>query len=173
MKQLLFTLAALSVTGVVTAGAASTLIDRDISFYMGANYVFNDGLGNDPAVHLGLLNEYFKAQLGGSYERFQIGATGQKIKIFELRGLLGLRKKVFDSTYVVYGVDGGYGFRSPNAANRTAPYSVGPMLGLDYQPNKRLLISFSLNPYSYQVQPTRTKKNSWFEAGTIGASYIM
>ena len=112
-------------------------------------------------------------QLGFNWERFKIDSTGQSINIFELRTQLGLRNNIYDNVvYFIYGFEGSYGFRSHNSNSSTNPYSTGVFIGLNYQPINQILLTFSINPYNYSVSPSKTKKNSIFETGAIGVSYV-
>ena len=133
-----------------------------------------DELTDDMGIGLDVQNQNLEMGLTGSVARNE---TANDLKYTEsFLGLYGgYRQALQDNVYAAVGVQGNYGFHSGNAdtAGLTKnPFTVGPYVGLEYQPTSHIQIFTRVMPYSYERKADNEKQSEFFQEGQIGLKYF-
>ncbi|MEM9243666.1 MAG: hypothetical protein AAGA27_06370 [Pseudomonadota bacterium] len=90
---------------------------------------------------------------------------------------LGFRKNILHQSYLTFGVNGNFGYSNGNNSLGIGhQYLLGPYMGIDHYVTRRILLSLSVMPYSYQRFTSGRDKGkitqSVFSNGAINMSYM-
>ena len=147
-------------------------VDNSVSGFTLGSSLATYNSNTSYAVLVGYINDQFLADFGVGYGSVTVPVgTAHRTN---LRADLGLRYQLMQQLFVTYGAFGQYGVLSNNTGSIQSPYTVGPFVGLDYQPLKNLLMSFKIAPYAYSRDATiaNTSTNGVFTDGSLAVSYI-
>ena len=160
-----FAASAYAVNGHVGVGFGyNSLAQADIA---------NNVLGNPFNVNVTYSNDMFEAGLGTSYTRLTV--SGDKVNVIPVLANIGLRNHLTQNLYVSYGINGAYRFMDGNGSTSSADsYSVGAYVGLNYQLSQNLLVSATVNPYTYTdtTEGDSAAIHDVFAQGSINFTYL-
>ncbi|MEM9243977.1 MAG: hypothetical protein AAGA27_08020 [Pseudomonadota bacterium] len=103
--------------------------------------------------------------------------NGGHPKQYFLLGKLGLRKSVLHQSYLTFGVNGNFGYSNGNNISGFGhQYLIGPYVGIDHYLTRKILLSLTAMPYSYQRFTSGISKGrivqGVFNTGAITMSYL-
>ncbi len=143
---------------------------HDGGFTLGTQWSAMD-FDNSFLLTAGFTNDRFTADLGTWIGRLE--NAKRKKTDFTLQSHLGLRSQLHQNLFLSYGAFAGVRvLGKKDAGEKNNPYSVGAFAGLDWQPASHLLLSFKLNAFSYDREATATNDYTFFQTGSITASYV-
>lgn len=146
------------------APACEACGDFEEGMGLGLNYA--TPYGDDWALMFSYFTPEYYADLGANAELFKFA------NIFELRGDLGLRRKIQQSLFFTYGLSGSYGFRTNSSRMSIQPWAAGAAVGLQWQPLRHLMVGAQIMPYMYTRNYVGTSANTIFSNGSIGLTYV-
>lgn len=146
----------------------------DVTYYdggigLGMNYATE--YGGDWALMLSYLNADFYAGIGTNFEWVHPKGVSTT-NLLELRGDIGLRRRLCQNLFFTYGLAGSYGFRSKITSTRGQPYAIGVASGLNWQPVRHFLLGAEIMPYMYTRSYDLRINNTIFTNGAVTFSYI-
>ena len=129
-----------------------------------------DGLTGGFGVSIDAQNSLIEG--GVNYSSSRIGQDeGANLSLFFLGAYVGFRQQTAPHLYGSVGVMFNRGFYTGDSYltdQITDPYTVGPYIGVAYQPIHRVAIFARIMPYSYSVNTNNIDEHKFFQAGQIG-----